>query len=404
MKSEFPKNFLWGAATSAYQVEGGQKNNWSQWETSEERIKNLELRGEIKKHGLDNFISGRACDHYHQYKEDFRLAKELGHNATRISIEWSRIEPEEGKFNQKEIEHYRDVLKTLRQLKIEPFVTIYHWPIPLWLRDKGGLESRKFSEYFAQYAEKLAKEYKDLVKFWITINEPEVLTSSSYLQGVWPPQKKNIFLAIKVYKNLIQAHKLAYDKIKKIAPGSQIGIAKNNAYYEAANKNPVNILLKRAADHYLNFWFLDQIKNHQDFIGLNHYFHNRINWGFNKNQGIKISDYGWSLSPQAIYHVLSDLKKYHKPIYITENGLADAKDKYRAWFIEETLKNVWLAIKDDADVRGYLHWSLMDNFEWSAGFWPRFGLIEIDYKTLKRTPHPSALVYKKIIESNSIYI
>jgi len=230
------------------------------------------------------------------------------------------------------------------------------------------------------------------------------LTSSSYLQGVWPPQKKNIFLAIKVYKNLVQAHKLAYDKIKKIAPGSQAGIAKNNAYYQAANRNPINIILKRAADHYLNFWFLDQIKNHQDFIGLNHYFHNRINWGFNKNQGIKISDYGWSLSPQAIYHVLSDLKKYHKPIYITENGLADAKDKYRAWFIEETLKNVWLAIKDDADVRGYLHWSLMDNFEWSAGFWPRFGLIEIDYKTLKRTPHPSALVYKKIIESNSIYI
>ncbi|PIX30021.1 hypothetical protein COZ63_01910, partial [Candidatus Berkelbacteria bacterium CG_4_8_14_3_um_filter_42_13] len=273
-----------------------------------------------------------------------------------------------------------------------------------WLRDKGGLESRKFSEYFAQYAEKLAKEYKDLVKFWITINEPEVLTSSSYLQGVWPPQKKNIFLAIKVYKNLVQAHKLAYDKIKKIAPGSQAGIAKNNAYYQAANRNPINIILKRAADHYLNFWFLDQIKNHQDFIGLNHYFHNRINWGFNKNQGIKISDYGWSLSPQAIYHVLSDLKKYHKPIYITENGLADAKDKYRAWFIEETLKNVWQAIKGGADVRGYLHWSLMDNFEWAAGFWPRFGLIEIDYQTLERKIRPSALVYKKIIESNSIYI
>ena len=401
-KYVFPKGFLWGAATSSHQVEGGCRNNWSAWEKSKRRLLFLEKEGEIEKHGQENFISGRACDHYHHFKEDFQLAKDFGHNATRFSIEWSRIEPEEGKFDEQELGHYAEVLKTLKELKLEPFVTIFHWGIPLWLEKKGGLKAKNFSKYFSRYAEKLVKEYKNLAKFWITLNEPEVITSLSYLLGKWPPQKKNIFTAIKVYKNLMKSHILAYKKIKSISSGLQVGIAKNNVYLEAYQGRLINQILKKIMDKILNFWFLNNIKNHQDFIGLNHYFHSRVNFGFNKNANKKVSDMGWELYPASIYYSLIELKKYHRPIYITENGLADAKDLHRPWFIKEYLKQVHRAIKEGVDVRGYFHWSLLDNFEWAEGFWPRFGLFEVDYQTLKRTPRPSAFLYKKIAEENTV--
>ena len=161
-------------------------------------------------------------------------------------------------------------------------------------------------------------------------------------------------------------------------------------------------MLKKNIDWWRNFYFLNRIKNHQDFIGLNHYLHNRINYGFNKNENEKVSDMRRELYPEAIYYVLMDLKRYNKPIYITENGLADAGDQKRGWFILETLKNVSRAIGEGVDVKGYLHWSLMDNFEWDKGFWPRFGLLEIDYKTLERKVRPSANFYRDICVANEI--
>jgi beta-glucosidase len=161
-------------------------------------------------------------------------------------------------------------------------------------------------------------------------------------------------------------------------------------------------VLKKIIDWRRNFYFLNRLKNYQDFIGLNHYFHNRINYGFNKNENEKLSDVGWELYPEAIYYVLVDLKRYNKPIYITENGLADAKDKQRSWFIFESLKNINRAINEGVNVKGYLHWSLVDNFEWDKGFWPRFGLLEIDYKTLERKVRPSAYFYRDICIANEI--
>src|SRR5581483_3167797 len=159
----------------------------------------------------ENYISGKACDHYHRFQEDFDIAKSLGHNAHRFSIEWSRIEPEEGKFDQKEIEHYRRVLKALRERGLEPFVTIWHWTLPLWLTEKGGILAEQFPEYFARYAETLANEFKNDVRFWMTINEPEIVARQSYWIGNWPPQKKSIFLFYKAIGRLISAHRLSYD-------------------------------------------------------------------------------------------------------------------------------------------------------------------------------------------------
>ncbi len=398
----FPEGFFWGAATASHQVEGGNHNDWSEWEKSEKRISYLRAQGLIEKHGLENFISGKAVDHYNRFQEDFKIAKELGHNATRFSIEWSRIEPEEGKFNEKEIEHYKKVVATLKELGIEPFVTLWHWPIPIWLRDKGGWQYSKVPYYFARYAEKVASALGEDVKFWITLNEPEIYADDSYLRGVKPPQKKGRLAHLFVIHNLIRAHCKAYKAIKKLNQNAKVGIAKNNIYFEAYQNKWVNRLLKKFKDWWWNFYILNRIKNYQDFVGLNHYFHNRINYGFNKNENKKVDDWGRELYPEAIYHVLMDLKRYNKPIYITENGLADAKDQKRGWFIFETLKWAHKAIDEGVDVRGYLYWTLVDNFEWAEGFRLRFGLLETDHDTLERKIRPSAIFYRDVCLANGI--
>ena len=410
---QFPKGFLWGAATSAHQVEGNNHNQWTEWELKNSKIKSQNaklkkwpdfiLEGYPNPLQEENYISGRACGHYNRYEEDFDIAKSLGHNAHRFSIEWSRIEPEEGKFNEKEIEHYRDVIRALRARNLEPFVTIWHWTMPVWFARKGGFEKNGNIKYFVRFCEYVTKEFKDDVTFWITLNEPEIYTTSSYLKGVWPPQKKNLISYLLVIKNLIKVHRESYRIIKKIEPSAQIGIAKNNIYFEAYQNKINNWILKKFIDWWWNFYFLNRIKNCQDFIGLNHYFHNRIkNLKFGQNENKKVSDMGWELHPEAIYYVLKDLKKYNKPVYITENGLADTKDENREWFIKESLKNIHKSISEGVDVRGYFYWSLLDNFEWDKGFWPRFGLVEIDYKTLKRKPRPSSKIYGEIVKREEL--
>ena len=412
MSEVFPKDFLWGAATSSHQVEGGNRNDWSEWEAAnadrlaheaEKRFGHLPSWPMIKEQATkpENYISGSACDHYHRFREDFDIAKSLGHNAHRFSIEWSRIEPEEGKFDEKEIEHYGDVIRALRDRGMEPFVTLWHWTLPVWLRDKGGVHASRFPYYFQRYAEKVAHSFKHEIRFWITVNEPEIYALNAYARGVWPPQKRGMINFFRTTYALNLAHQEAYRVLKGINADFEIGASLNMAHFESA-AGLVNNILKWCADRVWNRRFLWHIQRELDFIGLNHYFHNRINYGFNRNENKHTSDMGWELYPEAIYHVLHDLKKYNKPIYITENGLADAGDKNRAWFIQETLKQVSLAMREGVEVHGYFHWSLLDNFEWDKGFWPRFGLVEIDYKnkTLERKIRPSAWEYKKIIDSS----
>jgi len=410
---KFPENFYWGTSISSHQTEGNNKNNWSEWEKSEKRIKELKKQGK----NPDNFISGLACNHYHLYEQDFDLVKELNNNALRFSIEWSRIEPRRGIFNQKEINHYKEVLLALKQRNIEPFVTIWHFTTPIWFEKLKGWNNKKAPEYFSFYVKKIVEEFGSLVNFWITINEPLIYAFLSYHQGIWPPQEKNLIKTIKVIRNLIKAHKLAYKIIKRTSfdlkkHPAAIGIAKNNVYFEAYKNKPINIILKKLSDYFWNKYFLNKIKNHLDFIGLNYYAHNRIKFSWekpnewwkwwNKNENKNISDIGWEIYPKGIYYVLLQLKKYNKPIYITENGIADRKDEKRSKFIVNHLKWIHKAIKDSTDVRGYFYWSLMDNFEWALGFYPRFGLYKVDYRTQKRTPRPSSKIYAEICKENSV--
>lgn len=399
---QFPADFLWGSAISSHQVEGDNINDWTEWEESPSRHAHLHKHGHIKKYGLDNFLSRRAARHHHLYKDDHRLAKDLGHNALRLSLEWSRIEPTEGVFDEEAIRHYRTMIRHLKEQGIEPLVTLWHWTIPLWLRDKGGWQSRQTPEYFNRYVRKVVGELRDEVTVWVTLNEPEIYTLNSYLTGVWPPQKKNPLAYWQVIHNLVRGHKLAYATIHELQPTAQVGIAKNNIYFEPHQNLPINRLIKKACDWWWNFYFLNHLRGTQDFIGLNYYFHNRIHWAFGENENKVVSDLGWELHPEGIYHVLVDLKRYNKPIYITENGLADATDEKRTWFITNILKFTHQAIQEGVNVKGYLHWSLIDNFEWDKGFFPRFGLVEVDFETMERKPRASALVYRDIIKNKGI--
>jgi len=414
-KLQFPDGFLWGAATASHQVEGNNHNDWSEWEKqnasrlAKESEQNFSWNPNWKKFKEEatdpnNYISGNACDHYNRFREDFDLAKSLNHRAHRFSIEWSRVEPEEGKFDETAMEHYQQVVRALVERDIEPFVTLWHWTLPLWLRDKGGVLAKEFPKYFERYAEKLAVTFGEEVQFWITLNEPEVMTAHSYFKGAWPPQEKSFFRFLKGLYSLKHAHRKAYKIIKQHSPSAQIGIAKHQIYFEMAHPTLINRILKFFADWFWNRHFLNLIKETQDFIGLNHYNRNLINNGFNKNTNMVQTDFGWEYVPHSLYHALVELKPYNKPIYITENGLADKSDELRQKFIPAALQAMHRAISDGADVKGYFYWSLLDNFEWDKGYWLRFGLIEMDYATQKRTVRPSALAYAKVCLENGINI
>lgn len=221
---KFPENFYWGAATASYQVEGGIYNNdWAE----------AAQQGRVPSAGI-------ACDHYNRYESDFDLAKQLGHNGHRISIEWSRIEPEEGKFNLEEIEHYKKVLKALHARDIKPFVTIWHFTLPIWFSNMGAFENKKSPEIFARYAKFIVSQLSDYCVNWATMNEPMVYAWSGYLIKDWPPFKTSPLTFYKVVNNLIKSHNLAYKKIKELDVPLDISFVKNNVYY-SSDKKPWNI-------------------------------------------------------------------------------------------------------------------------------------------------------------------
>lgn len=400
----FPKGFLWGSATSAHQVEGNTHNDWSEWEIESSKFK-------VQSEKL-NFISGNACDHYNRFKEDFDIAKSLGHNVHRFSLEWSRIEPEEGKFDREAIEHYRQVLTALRERGLEPFVTIWHWTNPIWIRDIGGWENKKTIEYFMRFVERVSQEYKDLVKFWMPLNEPETYIGLSFVAGRFPPQKKSFMSANRVFKNLMQAHRQAYTAIKAVSPHAQVGASHYALYIDAQGNHWQNRVLAEFLHHIRNKRFWNALQGYRDFFGLQYYHHNRVAFTLRGKPHVRLdvrfpsaqetTDNGWEIYPQGIYHLLKEISSYKEPIYITENGIADATDTKREKFITDHLVQVHHAIQEGADVRGYFYWSLLDNFEWDNGFQARFGLVEVDFKTQERKIRPSAYAYKNIIEQNSL--
>ena len=393
---KFPDGFKWGSATSAHQIEGGNHNDWTEWEKSPQNS--------------SRFISGRACDSYNRYEEDFDIAQKLNHNIHRFSIEWSRIEPEEGKFNEKEIEHYKRLIGALCDRGIEPMVTLWHFTNPIWFAEKGGWINSKSPEYFTRYVKYVVDNLKDKVGLWITFNEAvSVYAGFSYLNGQWPPQRRNLFEYQKVRNNFVKAHILAYREIKKMCGDTShniaIGLTENNVY-SAHGDRWYEKIIDSIYNYQRNIYFFDKALPYYDFIGLNYYHVDRRMPGSYRNlprQGW-MPEMGWETYPKGIYYRLTELKKIKKPIYITENGIADGKDEQRGKFIKEHLRWIWQAIQDGADVRGYLYWSLLDNFEWHHGFGPRFGLVEIDYATLERKIRPSAYEYSKICKENALIL
>lgn len=386
---QLPKNFLFGAASAAHQVEGNNINsNW--WH--EEQL------GKLPKSGL-------ATNHYNEFGEDFVLAKQIGLNALRISVEWSRIEPKENEWNMEEVEHYHEVLQKMKELGLTRMVTLFHFTLPQWAAKLGGLESKYVVERFAKFSKFVAENLGHEIDLWITINEPEVYTLLGYFRGVHPPFKKSLWTSVKVVQNLITAHNQSYLAIKSALPSAKIGMAKNNVYYEPYRaKNLLDRGLVALLKYFGNHYILNRTISHCDFIGLNYYFYQNIkfSWasgGVLKNAERIKSVMGLKTYPKGLYFLLRDLAKYKKPIYITENGIANANDEMRQRFIKEHLEAVSLAVKERIDVRGYFNWSLTDTFEWHDGYGLKFGLIEINFETGERKIRPGAEVFNKVIKN-----
>jgi beta-glucosidase len=381
-----PEGFLLGAASSSHQVEGHNTNNdW--WHE--------EQKGRLPK-------SGVATDHWNKYDEDFALAKQIGLNAMRISLEWSRIEPQAGHFDTEAIAHYKKVLLSLKQQGLTRMVTLHHFTLPLWIYQKGGFGNSEIVPAFRRYARFVAEQLGDEIDLWNTINEPEVYTYMSSLRGMWPPFSKSPLRAYSVFSNLAEAHNQAYRAIKLERPNAQIGIAKNNVYNEAFQPNSwLDQTAVSLNNWFGNHWFLNKIRDNMDFIGLNYYFYHSLHFNWKgikqRNTDGPKSDMGWRTFPEGLYHLLMDLsEKYRKPIYITENGIANARDDMRQDFIRQHLYWTNKAIENKADVRGYFYWSLTDTYEWQDGFDPKFGLIEIDFANQKRTVRRSADIFKNL--------
>lgn len=364
---------------------------------------------------------GRACDHYNRYEEDFDIARSLSHNAHRFSIEWSRIEPEEGKFSQEAVEHYRRVLQALKARGIEPYITIWHFWMPLWFSESGGFKRKDSSQIFARYARYVVEQLGDLATKFSTINEPYSVVVNGYVRGNWPPfyevplmsfvdlpngnatkqvpkrSWRGLFDFFTVANKLADAHNEAYDAIKGVRPEVDVSIVFQVFIWEA-NNNPINKLLAKLQTWNMTTRFMNKVANRCDSIGVNHYFYRRLG-GSPKRQ---VSDTGWELYPEKIYNSLKILSRYKKPMYVAEVGVADADDKYRSEYIKNALLGVHRAIKEGINVKGFLYWSLLDNYELALGYDKRFGLVEVNYDTLERKIRPSAYVYKKIIEDNGI--
>lgn len=413
----FPQNFLWGVSIASHQIEGDHYNDWTIWEkqNSYKLSKNAKKRyGKLNSWNLikdeasnpKNYISGKGTKSRDLFDKDLDLLKELKVNSYRFSIEWSSIEPSEGHFEMKELLRYKKQIQLLKKQNIIPIVTIWHFTLPVWLSNKGGLSNKDFSKYLNRFTEFIVKELKNDVIYWVTLNESVGCVGLGYILKMWPPGKFNPLKALRSIKSCIKAHKEMYKTIKSIQPESIVGLTESIYDFEIVNKNIINIFLKWLGDKFINDSFLDRIKDKTDFIGVNHYFHYYVNYGYRNDISKinKLSDLGWALYPQSIYNILKRVyQRYGIPILITENGLADKEDKYREWYIKEVLQYVLQAINEGVNVFGYVHWSLLDNFEWDKGFWPKFGLAEVNYKTMERKLRKSAYFYSSIIKNNRIY-
>lgn len=415
----FPPGFRWGTATSAHQVEGHNiHNDWWTWE---------QLPGRIK--GDDR--SGAACDWWRRAEEDFALAAELHQTAHRLSVEWSRLEPEPGRWDDGAVDRYREMLRGLRARGIEPMVTLHHFTNPQWFAARGGWERDDAPHHFGRYVERLVPALREFTSLWCTLNEPVAWALSALATGRWPPGSRSIRRALRALGNLVRAHAAAYRIIHRLQPDAQVGIAQYFRLFDPADpRSRLDQLVARRQDRFVNTAFPDAVTTGRvgafpwaaripeaadtlDFLGVNYYTRDLVAFDLRRpdrlfgrnflNPDAPHSDgeYG-EIYPAGMGRVLRLAQRYGRPIYITENGLPDADDDQRAEFIVAHLREVAQAIREGADIRGYYHWSLVDNFEWAEGWSLHFGLIAVDPLTQRRTVRPSAEVYAEICRSNAL--
>ncbi len=420
---QFPSGFLWGSATSAHQVEGNNSNNdWWAWEQA----------GRVKE------PSGRACEQYQRFEGDFDLAKELHHNAHRFSIEWSRIEPRFGERDEAAIAHYRQLVAALRARGLEPIVTLHHFTNPQWLLAKGGWASPKVVDLFARYTRWMVEALGE-VRYWLTINEPLVYANMHYLDGTGPPGARNVGQGFLVIEHLARAHAAAYRVIHDHARASGREVMVSFAHHtqpflpckpwwigdrliaEETQRVYNHRMLETLTDGSLRLpgrpiARIQEAANTLDFLGFNYYGRIFLHLGFSgfsqwlgarcstrhHREVIERNALDWDVYPPGIYDVLHWAKPYRRPVLITENGICTHDDTQRERFITRHVQWVARAVQEGLHVIGYLYWSLLDNFEWAEGYGPRFGLIEMDYKTQQRTIRPSARRFAEICRINRV--
>lgn len=430
----FPKDFLWGAATAATQIEGAWNEDGkcpSIWDMAKPKH---------VRYGEDCHYS---CDHYHRYKEDVQLMKEMGLKSYRFSINWCRIMPEKGKVNPKGVVFYQNLVKELQIAGIEPICVLYHWDLPQWVQDEGGWMNDSTVAYFGEYVKVMVEALSEDVTYWITLNEPSCFSMNGHMQGVHAPFKHNYLSLSKTSRVCMLAHGKAVKIIREFAKTTpKIGISMAVGAFipkeetKEAIKEAYELSFEGNMGAMSNSWFcdpilagkgvtaygvyktsmkeIDEIYQPLDFVGINVYAPLQEGSWFGKAkapQGASRNSLGWIVDGRCLYWIIRFMyERYGLPIMVTENGFSDndavcldgkVHDPQRTDFIYRYLGGVKQALEEEIPVIGYQYWSLMDNFEWAEGYDPRFGLIFVDYdKDYKRILKDSAYEYKKIIECN----
>jgi len=373
---------LLGAATSSHQIEGNTLNDWTLWE----------------REGKAPPV-GEACNSWERMEEDVRLLLKIGANAYRFSLEWSRIEVEDGVFNLKNLLRYRRFVDALQRAGITPMLTLHHFTNPIWFYESGGWLRRDAPQIFGRYADLVSRYFGD-VKLWITINEPNVYAYRGYVAGDWPPGERSIFKAMKVVRNMLRAHSQAYAAIKSNVRRARVGIAHHlRVFTPVGALGRVPVYLREYLFNFLPIYseisgkipppaaFMESITPGGDFIGINYYTRDRVKFSLLQPfgveefpEGVWRNSLGWEVFPEGLYMLL---KKYNfnRPVIVTENGIATESHEERVRFIREHLKQVKRAIDEGVEVAGYLYWSLLDNYEWLEGYKAKFGIFTIDRKS-----------------------
>ncbi len=406
--------FLWGVATSAFQLEGSPYADWTTW---------------------DEILSQKPdiTNHYLLYKEDLALLKDLGVNAYRFSPEWSRIQPREKVWDEKAIRHYQEVVEILVKNNIEPMLTLNHFTHPLWFIKKYPWHEEASVEKFLTFADKMVKTLEG-VRYWITFNEPYVLVLAGYFEGCTPPAIKDASLGVKALTNILKAHGAAYDLIHSHIPDGMVSIAHNMASFAPWSRwNPLDRLLVKITKHFYNHSLLDAflngtlsvkfpfrrvleievpIKGKLDFFGVNYYTRMHLRFNPFKKMGIEIrhrdidgqglTDMGWEIHPRGLEKVLRYASKLNVPLIITENGIATRDSQRKIKFMQGHIDVLEKCRREGRDIRGYFYWTLIDNYEWLQGLDSRFGLYTVDFQTLERRPTNAAAYYSYLIKSRKL--